>query len=173
MTGTVRRGGYFADAPVRVVAACGVLALSAVLGCDYSASGSASKSGDSFHAGRRPLLVAEPNPVPGAGHLAATTIRWDTGGNSGQLVVAVDGGPERLLATGAAGVATADWIALNTRYHFTLYGEREQGVPVLARIKVTRARAWPVGPGVLIYGLGTLLTTFCFLVYWRINLNGA
>lgn len=174
MTRTAPRPAHCTDVPVRVVAACGVLALAAALGCDRPGAGSATPSDDSVPAGRRPFLRAEPNPVPGAGHLAATTIRWDTGdGTSGRLVVAVDGGRERLIATGAAGVATADWIAPKTRYHFALYGEREQGAPALARIQVARTRAWPVQPATLTRGLGMLLAAFCFWVYWRINLRRA
>lgn len=161
------RPPHFSGVGRRLIALLGLYALAVAPGCDRPFPD------DSSNAGRRPFLSAEPNPVPGPGHLAATTIHWDTAGTEGRLVVSVDGGPERLLATGAAGAATADWIAPSTQYHFALYGGREPERPVLARIQVTRARAWPIRPAVLVYGVGILLTTFCLWGYWRINLGRA
>jgi hypothetical protein len=71
-------------------------------------------------------ITANPNPVPLPGSQGTTAIRWTTGtGEDGLVMVAVDGGPERLLARGPSGSAEAAWIVPASTFEFRLYSATE------------------------------------------------
>jgi hypothetical protein len=88
----------------------------------------------------KPVLLAEPNPVP-AGDLdqpvATTHITWNTGSQAvGDLYVKVNRSPELFLARGASGTLKINWIQFDSTYAFRLYEKKHSSV--LARLDVTR-----------------------------------
>jgi hypothetical protein len=88
---------------------------------------------------RKPLLLAEPNPVP-AGDLdqplAATQVTWNTGDNTiGDLYVKVNRSPEAFLARSRSGTIKIDWIQFESTYEFRLYAKKHR---LLAKLDVTR-----------------------------------
>jgi hypothetical protein len=85
------------------------------------------------------ILTASPNPIPAEAGLGATKIGWSTGdGSWAQVYVSVDGGPEKLFASGAEDFAEAPWIKNGRTYEFRLYSGTEH-TRCLATIKVTRS----------------------------------
>lgn len=86
---------------------------------------------------REPQLTAVPNPVPAGLGTGRTTISWRTAaGEHGEVYVSVDGGEEKLLATGVEGSADATWIRQGARYDFRLYANDKRNL--LATTTVTR-----------------------------------
>jgi hypothetical protein len=104
-----------------------------------NACGGARRHGTS-NAPAKPVLLAEPNPVP-AGDLdqplGTTQITWNTGsGILGDLYVKVNRSPEIFLARGASGTLKINWIQFDSTYAFRLYAKKRSRV--LARLDVTR-----------------------------------
>ncbi|MEQ1727767.1 MAG: hypothetical protein ABL982_05250 [Vicinamibacterales bacterium] len=92
-------------------------------------------------------IDATPNPLPPGEGLASTTIVWATGGApDGTVMVATNGGEERLFAQGQSGRSVADWIAQGSTYEFRLYSSAEPRV-LLARAVVSRPAFPPGTPG--------------------------
>ena len=90
--------------------------------------------------GAKPVLLAEPNPVP-AGNpdqpFAATKITWNTGdGTIGNLYVKIDRADEVFIARAPSGTMKIDWIQFDSRYEFRLYAEKRPRL--LAKLEVTR-----------------------------------
>ena len=85
------------------------------------------------------FVRAHPNPVPAEVGPGKTTISWSTGeeGSWGQVYVAVDGGPEKLLVGGSEGAKEVSWIWPNKTYEFRLYAGKEHEV-LLGSVKVER-----------------------------------
>ena len=88
----------------------------------------------------KPLLLAEPNPVP-AGDLdqplAATQITWNTGDQTiGDLYVKVNRSAEVFLARRPSGTIKIDWIQFDSTYEFCLYTKKHSRL--LAKLDVTR-----------------------------------
>jgi hypothetical protein len=88
----------------------------------------------------RPILVADPNPVP-AGDLdqpvGTTTITWDTGnGAIGDLYVKVDRQPEKFITRRPKGREEVCWIQFDSFYEFRLYTKKRS--KRLAKLGVTR-----------------------------------
>jgi FkbM family methyltransferase len=69
------------------------------------------------------MLEAAPNPVPEGTGPGTTLISWRTQAEAARVYVSVEGGPERLFASGAEGTAEADWIWPGTHYEFRLYDD--------------------------------------------------
>jgi hypothetical protein len=88
----------------------------------------------------KPILFAEPNPVPAGDptqQLGTTVITWDTGnGTLGDLYVKVDREPEKFMARGASGTHEVRWIQFDSFYEFRLYTKKHS--KLLARLEVTR-----------------------------------
>ena len=92
------------------------------------------------HSAGKPLLVAEPNPIP-AGDPdkpgGTTQITWDTGnGTIGDLCVKIDREDERLVGRAPSGVMKIDWIQFDSVYEFRLYAKKRS--KLLATLTVTR-----------------------------------
>jgi hypothetical protein len=90
--------------------------------------------------GVKPILVAEPNPVP-AGDLdqplASTVITWNTGsGVIGDLYVKANRSREVFLGRGPTGTVKIDWIQFDSTYEFRLYAKKRS--KLLAKLDVTR-----------------------------------
>lgn len=89
----------------------------------------------------KPLLTAEPNPVPAGDPdqpLATTLITWNTGGAAaGDLYVKVNRSPEVFLSRGPSGALKIDWIQFDSTYEFRLYPAKRDSRP-LAKLEVTR-----------------------------------
>ena len=88
----------------------------------------------------KPLLLAEPNPVP-AGDLdqplGATQITWNTEDQTiGDLYVKVNRSPEVFLARAPSGTIRIDWIQFESTYEFRLYAKKHSRL--LAKLDVTR-----------------------------------
>jgi hypothetical protein len=88
----------------------------------------------------KPLLLAEPNPVP-AGDLdqplAATQITWNTGDQTtGDLYFKENRSPEVFLARGPSGTVRVGWIQFDSTYEFRLYAKKRSRL--LAKLDVTR-----------------------------------
>jgi hypothetical protein len=86
------------------------------------------------------VLEAKPNPVPrGTGKgPASTMLTWSTAdGSFGQVYVAIDGGPEKLVVEGAPGTKTIKWIWPKAMYEFRLYQGKEHNT-LVAKTQVTR-----------------------------------
>ena len=83
-------------------------------------------------------ITADPNPVPAGSGLGRTQICWATlTGETGEVYVSQNAGPERLFASGPTGCTEAHWIAGGGEYEFRLYtsaGPRR----LLAKVVVTR-----------------------------------
>lgn len=66
----------------------------------------------------------DPLPDPTRALPGAVAIDWDTAdGSVGHVFVAQSPGAERLVASGDAGTADANWIAPNVNYRFRLYSD--------------------------------------------------
>lgn len=90
--------------------------------------------------GRKPVLFAEPNPVP-AGNpdqpFATTQITWSTGdATTGNLYVKIDRADEVFIARAPSGTVKIDWIQFDSRYEFRLYAKKHSRL--LAKLEVTR-----------------------------------
>jgi hypothetical protein len=71
---------------------------------------------------RTATIAADPNPVPAGPGLGRTQICWATlTGETGQVYVSQNAGPEQLFASGATGCTEAPWIAAGSEYEFRLY----------------------------------------------------
>jgi len=88
----------------------------------------------------KPLLTAEPNPVPAGDPdqpLATTVITWNTGNEAtGDLYVKVNRSPEFRLARARSGTLKIDWIQFDSTYQFRLYTKKHS--KLLAKVDVTR-----------------------------------
>ncbi|MGI8955443.1 MAG: hypothetical protein ACR2II_00820 [Chthoniobacterales bacterium] len=85
------------------------------------------------------LLTASPVSLSPGGKLGSTQIAWRMPeGETGEVWVSIDGGPEALFAAGDAGTEKASWIAPGSSYEFQLYNV---GPP-----RVLRARVRVPGP---------------------------
>jgi hypothetical protein len=96
---------------------------------------------------RTAVLRASPNPVATRAWAGTTTISFATGSDVvGQVLVSVNGGPEKPFALASAGSQDADWIWRGSTYEFRLYGgtHRER---LLRRLTVTRANDAAVSLG--------------------------
>ena len=90
--------------------------------------------------GRKPVLFAEPNPVP-AGNpdqpFATTQITWSTeDATTGDLYVKIDRADEVFITRAPSGSVKIDWIQFDSRYEFRLYAEKHSRL--LAKLEVTR-----------------------------------
>ena len=85
------------------------------------------------------FVTANPDQIPASFSLGATTISWSTGkeGSWGQVYVAVDGGPEKLLAGGAKRSLEVAWIKSGKIYEFRLY-EGSKRETLLDSVTVTK-----------------------------------
>jgi hypothetical protein len=88
----------------------------------------------------RPILSAEPNPVP-AGNpdqpLGSTVITWNTGdATAGDLYVKANRSPEIFLGHASSGTIKIDWIQFDSTYEFRLYAKKHS--KLLAKLDVTR-----------------------------------
>jgi hypothetical protein len=92
------------------------------------------------HAAARPVLSAEPNPVPAGDPnqpVGTTVITWNTGnGTIGNLYVKVDRGPEVFVTRGPSGTHEIHWIQFDSFYEFRLYAKKRS--KLLAKLAVTR-----------------------------------
>src|SRR6266480_2969068 len=122
-----RRVGY----AVLVLASVACIFLST---CDRTQSRQAQNSA------AKPLLVAEPNPIPAGDPdkpVASTQIKWDTGnGAIGELYVKIDREDERFIGRAPSGVMKIDWIQFVSVYEFRLYAKKRS--KLLATLTVTR-----------------------------------
>jgi hypothetical protein len=89
----------------------------------------------------KPILSAEPNPIP-AGNpdqaLATTVITWNTGSKAdGDLYVKVNRSPDLFLARSPSGQLKIDWIQFDSTYEFRLYVAKKHS-KLLAKLDVTR-----------------------------------
>ncbi len=91
--------------------------------------------------GAKPVLAAEPNPVPAGDPdraLGTTVISWNTGREAaGDLYVKVNRSPEVHLAHAASGTLKIDWIQFDSTYEFRLYAGKKRS-KLLAQLDVTR-----------------------------------
>jgi len=115
-------------------------ALFLLLLCAFVAACERTRSTPRQNSAEKPLLVAEPNPIP-AGDAdkpgASTQIKWDTRtGAIGELYVKVDREDERLIGRAPSGVMKLDWIQFDSVYEFRLYAKRRS--KLLATLTVTR-----------------------------------
>jgi hypothetical protein len=89
----------------------------------------------------KPLLTAEPNPVPAGDPdqaLATTVITWSTGDEAtGDLYVKVNRSPEFRLARARSGTLKIDWIQFDSTYEFRLYTGKKRS-KLRAKLDVTR-----------------------------------
>ena len=70
----------------------------------------------------KPLLFADPNPVPSGPGLGSTNITWQTGDDSiGQVFVYTPTQGEQLVIAGEQGNVQVDWIETGKEYEFRLY----------------------------------------------------
>ena len=81
-------------------------------------------------------ISASPNPIPPGAKLGTTTITWDTQGDEGQVYVSENDGAEKLVASGATGSQSVDWIRAHTHYEFRLY-KGSAHKDILAHVRVT------------------------------------
>ena len=83
-------------------------------------------------------ITADPNPVPAGSGLGRTQICWATlTGETGEVYVSQNAGPEHLFASGPTGCSEVHWIAGGSEYEFRLYtnsGSRR----LVAKVLVTR-----------------------------------
>ena len=90
--------------------------------------------------GGKPLLTAEPNPVPSGDPdqpLATTVISWNTEDEAtGDLYVKANRLPEVFLARARSGTLKIDWIQFDSTYEFRLYAKKHS--KLLAKVDVTR-----------------------------------
>ena len=104
--------------------------------CDHGQRDSAENA-----SGAKPVLVAEPNPVPAGDPdrpLASTVISWNTGHEAeGDLYVKVNRSPEMHLAHAPSGTLKVDWIQFDSTYQFRLYAGKKRS-KLLARLDVAR-----------------------------------
>ena len=123
-----------------------------------------------------PVLTAEPNPVPDGPGLGKTTIAWDVANNpSGEVQVSENGGPWRLMASGARGATAIDWIKADSTYVFRLVGNDPD--TALASLRVTRKRTitplivgvWIARAVVLLLLMRAIITPLAGIVFrrWR------
>jgi hypothetical protein len=88
----------------------------------------------------KPLLFAEPNPLPAGDPdqpLATTVITWNTGSEAkGDLYVKVNRSPEVFIARAPSGTMKIDWIQFDSRYEFRLYAKKRS--KLLTKLEVTR-----------------------------------
>jgi hypothetical protein len=88
----------------------------------------------------KPVLSAEPNPVPAGDPdqpLASTTLTWDTGGEmTGDVYVKVNRSSEVLVAQARSGTLKIEWIQFDSTYEFRLYANKHS--KLLAKVDVTR-----------------------------------
>jgi len=91
--------------------------------------------------GGKPVLFAEPNPVPAGDPdmaLGSTVISWNTQCQAaGDLYVKVNRSPEIFLARAPSGQLKIDWIQFDSTYEFRLYAGKKRS-KLLARLDVTR-----------------------------------
>lgn len=81
-------------------------------------------------------ISASPNPVPPGSKPGTTTITWDTQGDEGQVYVSENGAAEKLVASGATGSQSVDWIRPHVKYEFRLY-KGSAHKDMLAHVRVT------------------------------------
>jgi hypothetical protein len=81
-------------------------------------------------------ISASPNPIPPGSTPGTTTITWDTQGDEGQVYVSENGAAEKLVASGATGSQSVDWIRPHVPYEFRLY-KGSAHKDVLAHVRVT------------------------------------
>jgi len=90
--------------------------------------------------GGKPLLFAEPNPLPAGDPdqpLATTVITWNTGSEAtGDLYVKVNRSPKIFIARAPSGTMKIDWIQFDSRYEFRLYAKKRS--KLLTKLEVTR-----------------------------------
>jgi hypothetical protein len=85
----------------------------------------------------KPVLEADPNPVPVDGKNGKVTIKWSAGdGTSGHVYVSRDGMPETEFATGTKGAKVAPWIRKGSVYEFRLYAKSDR-TKLLASVTVS------------------------------------
>ena len=89
----------------------------------------------------KPLLSADPNPVP-AGNpdqpLGSTVITWNTGSEAtGDLYVKANRSPEIFMGRARSGTLKINWIQFDSTYEFRLYAGHSHR-KVLAKVDVTR-----------------------------------
>ena len=105
------------------------------------------------------VLRASPNPVVTRAWAGTTTISFSTGsGVVGQVLVSINGGPEKPFALASGGSQDADWIWRGSTYQFRLYAGTHQE-HLLRTLTVTRANdvattlgPWPAGGALLLLG---------------------
>ena len=118
---------------------CAVLLL-LLLFCACVSACEHKRSAPKQHSAGKPLLVAEPNPIPAGdpdNPVASTQIKWDTGdGRPGDLYVKIDREEERLIGRAPSGVMQIDWIQFDSVYEFRLYAKKRS--KLLATLTVTR-----------------------------------
>ena len=131
------------------------------------------------------IIKADPNPVPFTAGKGTTTITWGTkGGEMYQVYLSVDGGAEKLFATGTSGSQEAPWITPDATYQFRLYAGTEhsqllgavtvtQGAESnAASRKYTPVTGLPLSPETLVFlAVGgyvlLILGTYYFWERWR------
>lgn len=109
----------------------------------------------------RAVLRASPNPVATRDWAGRTTISFSTGsGVVGQVLVSINGGPEKPFALASGGSQDADWIWRGSTYEFRLYAGTHQE-HLLRSVTVTRANdvAATLGPLPAAGGLVLLLAS--------------
>jgi hypothetical protein len=88
----------------------------------------------------KPILFAEPNPVPAGDPdqpTGTTVITWNTGDTTiGDLYVKVNRAPEVFVGRGASGTVKVEWIQFDSTYEFRLYAKKHSRL--LAELDVTR-----------------------------------
>jgi len=83
-------------------------------------------------------ITADPNPVPAGSGLGWPQICWATlTGETGEVYVSQNAGPERLFASGPTGCTEAHWIAGGSEYEFRLY-TNDVSRRLVAKVRVTR-----------------------------------
>jgi len=93
------------------------------------------------HSQSKPLLTAEPNPVPAGDTdqaLGTTAITWNIGDEAtGDLYVKVNRSPEFRLARARSGTLKIDWIQFDSTYEFRLYAGKKRS-KLRVKLDVTR-----------------------------------
>jgi hypothetical protein len=88
----------------------------------------------------KPILSAEPNPVPAGDPdqpVGSTTITWNTGTEAtGDLYVKVNRSPEVFLARASFGTLKINWIQFDSTYEFRLYAKKRS--KLLTKLDVIR-----------------------------------
>jgi hypothetical protein len=118
----------------------GVTLLALLSGCGLLSTCDRTRRPTTDSAARKPVLSANPNPVPSGDieePLGTTTITWDTGnGAVGELYVKVNREPEKFMSRAPSGTQEVHWIQFDSLYEFRLYSKKRS--KLLATLEVTR-----------------------------------